>query len=321
MNCSGNFDPRILLRLARVIKEFHPSIVHSWILQMDVLGGAAARVMGVPWVLREPNCGPCYPPGWRTTLRTWIARYASVIVSNSQGGDAYWASRRPDTPRLIIPNGIGADSTRGGRSAGGGQRASEEKLLLYVGRLQAEKNVERLVQAFAQVPPRLAARLLICGEGVRRHAIEEMVASLNLEDRVTLLGYLPRSAVLDLMRTADALVLLSDYEGFPNVVGEAMACECPVILSDIPAHRELVPSGCGLLVDHRNPSRVADAISKALSDPGAVGEQVRRARLQIQRFSVAVMVAQYERLYYSVLEDSRRVGKGAVMTLSDGGGH
>ena len=73
---------------------------------MDVLGGIAARLTGVPWILREPSCETAYPRNWKPNLRAWMARFASAIVSNSKGGDTYWASKYPDAYRMVIPNGV-----------------------------------------------------------------------------------------------------------------------------------------------------------------------------------------------------------------------
>src|SRR5574341_240497 len=87
----NNYDPRLLWQLIRLIRQIKPDVVQTWINQMDVLGGTAARLTRVPWVLSERSSARNYPPNLRNRLRAAWGRGAQAVVSNSVGGDAYWA--------------------------------------------------------------------------------------------------------------------------------------------------------------------------------------------------------------------------------------
>src|SRR6185436_12110902 len=86
----GNHDPRLLVRLVRLLRRARPDVVQTWLTQMDVLGGLAARLVGRPWILSERASALAYPPGLKIRLRERIGRTADAIVSNSAGGDRYW---------------------------------------------------------------------------------------------------------------------------------------------------------------------------------------------------------------------------------------
>ena len=88
---------------------------------------------------------------------------------------------------------------------------------------------------------------ILCGEGPQRSELEVMRHKLGLDADVHFTGHLPAASVWALMKKASVFVSLSAYEGCPNTVMEAMACGCPLVLSDIPAHREILDeSVCAL---------------------------------------------------------------------------
>jgi glycosyltransferase involved in cell wall biosynthesis len=178
-------------------------------------------------------------------------------------------------------------------------------IVLCAGRLVPGKNVNRLVEAFAMVRTSLTSRLVICGEGVLRQGIERQVNSLGLDSCTTLTGHLSHTQLFGLMRAAAVLVSLSDYEGFPNVIAEAMACDCPLVLSDIPAHRDLVPHDCGVFVNPQNAGEVAEAIKETLQERSPAVLRAKRAKVRIKSFSVASMANQYEHLYYDLVARSQ----------------
>ena len=61
----SNYDPYLLLQLVRLIRRIKPDIIHTWILQMDILGGIAARLNRIPWIFREPNSALAYSMTWK----------------------------------------------------------------------------------------------------------------------------------------------------------------------------------------------------------------------------------------------------------------
>ena len=102
------------------------------------------------------------------------------------------------------------------------------------------------------------------------------------------------------MKRAQAFVSLSWREGQPNAVQEAMASGCPLVLSDIPGHREIADEGCALLVPPDSPEAVARALRAVLDDPGAARERAVRARARVQALSIPTLASRYEAVYRDV---------------------
>lgn len=111
--------------------------------------------------------------------------------------------------------------------------------VLWVGRLEPVKDVVTLLEAFARID-RPDMRLVVVGMGSLEDDISRRIESLGLADRATMTGLIPRDEVFARFAGADVLVSTSHGEGLPVAIIEAMAARCPVILSDIPPHRELV---------------------------------------------------------------------------------
>ena len=144
------------------------------------------------------------------------------------------------------------------------------KIVISIARLTEQKRLDRLLAAFAKVQDK-NARLLILGEGEDRAALERQVAELQLEDRVSMPGYVPDVAAA--LHQADLFVLTSDYEGLPAAVLEAMAANCPVLCTDcFPAARTLLSKadGCAI-IEEVSPAPLARQIEAALQQPRPTG--------------------------------------------------
>ena len=104
-----------------------------------------------------------------------------------------------------------------------------------------------------------------------------------------------------MMKSADLFINFSDFEGMPNTVMEAMACGCPLLVSDIPAHREFLNEQSALIVDPRDGDAVAQALLFLLSDRGKARELARFAAELTSNWSINTMAQNYESLYSYVI--------------------
>lgn len=159
---------------------------------------------------------------------------------------------------------------------------SELDVVLTVSRLSVEKDVPVVVRAFASIAQsRPTARLLIAGEGVEREAIERCIAELGLQDRAQLVGVVANP--LAWMRRARLFVLASRFEGFGNVLVEALAAGTRVISTDCPVGpREVLQGGrFGALVPVGDVAAMAREMAAVLdSDPTAAGRALGREAAQ-----------------------------------------
>jgi glycosyltransferase involved in cell wall biosynthesis len=140
----------------------------------------------------------------------------------------------------VVQNGADIDRVDRAIAAAPAQREDTRFTVLSVGRLDAVKDPFAVLDAFARSVDRDAdCRLVFIGGGQLATGLEARIEVSGLQDRVTLRGLIPREEVFLASAEADLFVSASHGEGLPVAVLEAMAAGCPVILSDIPPHREL----------------------------------------------------------------------------------
>jgi glycosyltransferase involved in cell wall biosynthesis len=139
----------------------------------------------------------------------------------------------------------------------------------------------------------------LAGVGPTEPLIRQLVVDLGIAGRVLMPGYV--EDVWTWIKRADVLVSISLFEGRPNAVLESMACGCPLVVSDTPAHRELLGNDMACFVDPRNPKAVADALLDVLRDREAARRRVMCARRRVEEWSVRNVVREYDRVYRDVL--------------------
>lgn len=238
---------------------------------------------------------------WRTRLALkastrWLLPRADALVTVSQGAatDLERYSCLPPGSVLALYNPV--TGTSGSHAASIDQLATAaawaqglQKRVLAVGTLKAPKNFPLLLEAFARLCQNIDARLLILGEGELREALEAQVRELGLDDAVDLPGFAMETAPY--YAHADLFVLSSDYEGFGNVIVEALEQGVPVVSTDCPSGpREILEDGKhGRLVPVGDPQALADAMLDALQSPHDQAALKRRA----QDFSVETIADQY----------------------------
>jgi glycosyltransferase involved in cell wall biosynthesis len=195
----------------------------------------------------------------------WMLRQAVAVFCVSEAERRLLVEHFGDRlPVTVIPNGVDVEEVTAARPR---DRERSRPLVLVAGRLEAYKQVDRLVLAMALLPSRF--RLAIAGDGPARGALAHAVNEARLADRVDLLGQLSRPDLLEWFRTADVFASLSRHEAFGLTVMEAAAGGCRLVLSDIPAHRELAgyfpAANVTLVPSDAAPAAVADAIAGAAS--------------------------------------------------------
>lgn len=217
-----------------------------------------------------------------------IARADAVIVVSA-------ATRRDVIEHLgvspervfVVHNGLDHERFR----PVGGRRPSPEPYVLYVGTEQPRKNLATLLQALRRIKDARGAgvKLVKVGgpggcEAPFRAQTERMIDELGLGDDVHFAGRIADDELPSWYSHAKCLVLPSLYEGFGNPALEAMACGCPVLVSDIPALTEVVDGG-GLSVSPTDDAALADALDAVLSQPGLRDELRMRGLHRARRFT------------------------------------
>ena len=182
-------------------------------------------------------------------------------------------------------------------------RNSQVRRLVHISNFRSVKRIHDTIKAFDLIRNAIPARLIFVGKGPDRSAAEVMVDQLGLSDHVEFVG-----AVLyvdDILRRADLLLSTSENESFGLTIAEALACEVPVVATDVGGVSEVVEDGvCGKLVPLGCTRSLAEAAIEILRDPENAKEMGRAGRRRVtELFDQEKIVSQYEDLYRRMLTE------------------
>ena len=311
------FSPRIkmlggmiflaLLCLYLVKNRFRIHVIHAF--QVGYSSAAAIMIgtlLSKPTILNISSSGPGgdvnrhrKTPWGRLFLR--CCRLASrIVILNQEMYAELKGLGYTETAIVKIPNGVDLttyrviDKRHCWRETFGLQN---EKLILYTGRLSAEKGVDVLIAAYAALDGSLPTKLYILGDGPEAARLTHLISHYHLEDRVLI-----QPAVEDVtgyLFSADIFVMPSHFEGLSNSVLEAMACGMPVIATRVTGNKELVTDGInGLLVEPRNTAQLTEALSYLIKNPDKGSELGRRAHeLVKEHYDLYTVAGKYINLY------------------------
>lgn len=288
-----------LRSLRRAILRSNPEVVISFVDTLNVQVLLALLGIGVPVIASERIYPPSYRIGWRWNLLRRIAYPLARAVVMQTRLAADWARKQWPSWRVReIANAVASPTEESsGRPEWFGQRN-----VIALGRFAPQKNFPLLIAAFSKVAARNPGwHLSIVGDGPERPRLEALRDSLGMGNRLHMPGKL--RSPWTILRQADLFVLSSNFEGFPNVLAEAMAHGLPVVSTDCPAGpSDLVRHGIdGILVPPNDVDALADALSRLMTDEAYRAALGRRAPEVCQRFAEVAICDEWWRLIDEVL--------------------
>ncbi len=166
-------------------------------------------------------------------------------------------------------------------------------LIVAAGRLADAKNYPLMIEAFAALAQKMPVRLCILGQGELEGSLRQLIAARGLGDSVSLAGF--QANPWKYIARADVFLLTSRYEGFGNVLIEAMACGVPVVATASAGTRDIVQHGVdGMLVEAHSPQSVAASVLGILESPGRRATMSGAAQRSADRFAIEQVIARYE---------------------------
>lgn len=291
-----SLNARRIIRLREQLIASVPDIFISFMHCCNVLAILASLRTGVPTIVCEHNDpSQCKVGRSWSALRVLTYPLADAVTLLTDNVFQRWKWLGNSS---VMPNPIVVEKTTNRVST---TWSNEGRRILAVGRLTAQKGFDRLIAAFARISNEYPKwSLTILGEGGDRPKLEAQVRGLKLDDRIKLPGTV--SNPFDWMAEADFLVMSSRYEGFPCVLGEAMACGLPIISFDCDSGpRDIIRHGVnGLLVEPNNVKALATAMAGLMANDNQRQRMAQKAPEVLERFSLATVLQRWDRLFAKV---------------------
>jgi glycosyltransferase involved in cell wall biosynthesis len=299
-----------LRELARFLRRAQPDVVMPFLSYF--ITALAVRLAGVGSVVvfnqGTPTSGFLDDPdfGWRRPLRRrlfavmtrWFYARAHAVVATSQGvADDLAANFGVPRGKIrVLHNPVDLDAiARAVDEPAPADLDGDHPVVAAAGRLAGVKNYPLLLRAVAVLARQRPVHVWILGEGPERAALEALAAEQGLGARVRFLGF--QANPWRFIARADVFALTSTYEGFGNVLIEAMACGTPVVATRSPGTAEIVEDGKnGVLVDH-DPQAVAAAIEGLLADAERRAALAESGRAALAHYALPAVAARYERMF------------------------
>ncbi len=303
--CCG-LDCRVIPRLASIIRDLQPKLIHSLLFHANLASRFAAQMAGV-----SPDRVVCeiqtveVERKWHLFVDRFTHIDCRFTIGNSPSvvEHLHERARIPMDRLRLVKGGIdpsrircaaAIDLTSLGVPAGA-------RTALWVGRLDPVKGLGILLDAFGQVYADVDAHLLIAGDGPLRAQLEDNAKERGLSGSVHFLG--ARNDVPSLLMSVDAFFFPSRTEGLPNALLEAMAAGKAIVTTNVPGCRDLIRNGeNGFVVSYGDVAKLASAIRSVLTNSELARRLGEQASRDIdQNWHVDATSNAYESLYREML--------------------
>ncbi len=255
---------------------------------------------------------PLMPDLAHTVMREIVERYLEkcthVIAPTESIRDFIQAEYDIDVPVSVLPTPVDLTAYQDLTPAPIREEWGLEKaeVLLYVGRLAGEKNLEFLLWAFARIAEeRPGVRLLMVGDGPAKDKLKKLAKQLDVESKVIFTGAVPHAKVPDYAAAADLFVFSSVTETQGLVLTEAMAAGAPVVAVEAPGSVDILTQGGGILVEPQEQA-FSEAVLDLLSDEERLKARGEEALQIAQRYSVPAITKRLLTVYETAIEDGPR---------------
>lgn len=311
-------------RVKKIIEEIRPEVIH--IQDHFMIGNKAASVgrkLGIPLIgtnnfMPENLIHYLYPPdfakkpllkfAWRQFINVY-KRFSLITVPTKT---AVSLLKNLGLKNRIIPISCGVDLDRFNPKNDGRflkkryKIADEESVVLFVGRLDKEKNIDLVIKSFVKILEEIKARLVIAGKGKEKSSLIKLARKLGIDQNINFTGYVSDKDLPALYKMADLFVIASIAELQSIATMEAMASSLPVVATKVMALPELVHNGKnGYLFNDGDMQTLANQIIKILKNPTLKRKMSKGSLKIISQHRLDQTIESYEKIYQKlILEQS-----------------
>ncbi|MCL2390199.1 MAG: glycosyltransferase family 4 protein [Endomicrobia bacterium] len=306
-------DLKAIFEIYAILKKEKPDIVHTHSSKAGILGRIAAKFAGIKTVIHT-----IHGYGFNETQK-WYAKYFYVYIEkfcafitdrliavskeDIRKGLCYKIAK--DTKFTLIRAGIDTEFYKNYAYNTDFRNSliqnKEAKIITTIGPFKPQKNLKDFIKAARIVADKTDnAFFLIAGDGDQRTELENLILSLNLKDKIVLLGW--RKDIADILYASDIFVMTSLWEGLPCTILEAMCCSKPVIANAVDGVKEIIEENkTGFKVNPYDFQYTAEKILYLLQNESVMVEMGKSAKKSIGReFDINYAVKQQEELYFNL---------------------
>lgn len=291
------FSPTGLWTLQRFLRQKKPNIVHTHMYRSNTTGSIAAALAGVPIVINHIH----NVDAWDDTRQVWTDRILTplkdmfIFVSDAVRRNYTSRIHIPDELQRVIYNGI--DTSRFVPVHDNPLDLPGSPRIGVVARLVSQKGIDSLlpmVSRWRQSAPDL--KLYIMGDGPERFGLESLIAGLNLNETVRIMGF--SDQVHQFLRSIDLFVMPSLKEGFSNALLEAMASGLACVATDVGGNCEAIETGIsGVIVQPGDGNAFFREVQGLIESTERRSTLGSNARLRALDFSIETMFSKTAALY------------------------
>jgi len=309
-------DALAFLSLWQLFRRERPDIVHTHTSKAGILGRWAAKLAGVPIIFhtahgfgfndfQRPAAQNFYITLERLTSKITTKLFL-VSHANAEKAEKCGVVRRGEW--LLARDSISVQDflqPHPRRQKLRQWKVPEDKVIVgMVACLKPQKSPEDFVEVAARVIAKTdRAHFVMAGDGERRQSIEERIRKHGIGSHITLLGWQNENEMPEVYRNLDIVVLTSLWEGLPCVFSEAMACELPIVATDVDGAREAIVAGeNGYLHKAHDVDGMAESVLKLVIDPLLRRSMGERGKARVMEFDIGTSVAVVEATYRQYLD-------------------
>lgn len=296
-------DLKTVFAMRKEMQRFHPDLVSLHASKAGALGRVAALGINAP-VLYTPHCWSFvedFPKArFYQLVEKVLARAATRIVTVSDDERRFGLSRGVGNPEGTITIHNGVRDRYEASKASVVDLTEKDLRLVMVGRFEDQKDQQLLLRALSSLQE-YPWKVSFIGDGPLREDSVELAEELELSHRVEFTGY--SEAVDEVLAKNDLFLLITNWEGFPRSILEAMAASLPVVATDVGGSRESVlDEVTGCLVQKGDLESLRTALRELFENPTRMREMGQAGRERFLRFfTIERMISDYLDLYREVI--------------------
>lgn len=300
---------KISFRLFSLIKKNNYDLVHTHLNIANILGRLIAIIARKPVIVHEQRNEKEVINNIEILFSITLNLKTSKVICVSESTRSFNidVKRVPAAKIVIIPNSIDLNIfspksvflKRSNLLSDLGMEFAEY-IVIGVGRLVKEKRYDLFLMTAHQVlKKKTNVIFLIVGDGDQRGELERLSTDLGLSSNVRFLG--ERAKVVDYLGNSDLFLLLSDFEGLPLTILEAMAMGLPIVATDVDGTGEVLSQGGGILIERNNYLQAAKSVLGLLDDPLKRRKLAEEGQCIVQaQYNIKSIVKQIDKVYEEV---------------------